>query len=278
MIRTKPLLIFFGLFLILSSPASKAAVSAFTELPNLTAYLECRATTCTSAQLEQNAKSDAVSRGPGTYQYLLGNVATGVLMLVQVHYIHEKLCDYGCNTYFTRVTLSQQSPPSDYASQFSSYATYAGEGPIVVHVDPTKVGGFEDDDAWEFDTSGYLRALPEFQSVFIAQQPIEVEVIFADGTSAIFVSVPAMYNQDPGLAFTYVIGSARDAKGNPIPDTGLIGSTLSLGGAGQFAGWGAANWNGGFLILPNVPVYYRGGGTVIVGPVCDNQGNCTSTL
>ena len=59
-----------------------AAVPGLTQLPNLTAYLECRADTCAMADLQQKAKFDAKSRGTGTYQYLLGNVATGELSLV----------------------------------------------------------------------------------------------------------------------------------------------------------------------------------------------------
>ena len=63
-----------------------AAVPGLTELPNLTAYLECRADTCTAADLKQKAKQDAKSRGTGTYQYLLGNVISGEIFLIIVDY------------------------------------------------------------------------------------------------------------------------------------------------------------------------------------------------
>jgi len=279
MYRGLPLL---GLLVVLIAPGSMAAVPGFTELPNLTAYLECRATTCTTAQLQQNAKNDAVSRGAGTYQYLLGNVSTGLLTLVQVTYIDEKLCDYGCNKYFRKISIYQQTAPSDYVNQFGSYATYAGEGPIVIHVDPTKGPCcYQNDDAWEFDTSGYVRGLPEFASVFLAQQTIQVEVIFSDGSSAVFITVPGMYNEDPNLAFAYVPGTAKDKDGNPLPDSAFSGLSLTMVNSGQFAGWSGASQNGGFLILPNVPVYYdtdlRVGG-VIISTICDSDGNCyTST-
>ncbi len=257
-----------------------AAVPGFSELPDLTAYLVCLKTTCTTAQLEQNAESDATSRGPGTYQYLLGNVATGALTLVQVKYILEKLCDYGCNTYFKKITLFQQIASSDYVNQFGNYVTYAGEGPPVIHVPAARVPGFSNDIGWEADTSDYLRGLPEFSNIFMASQIFEVEVIFADGTSALFISDPGMYN-DGAFAFTYVAGSAKDANGNPIPDTGLGGPPLALAGAGVFAGWNGAAQNGGFLILPNVPVYYDtdlvpSNGIETIGILCDSNGNCST--
>lgn len=63
-----------------------AAVPGFTELPNLTAYLECRAVTCKMSDMEDEAQQYATARGNGVTQYLLGNVATGELELVHVRY------------------------------------------------------------------------------------------------------------------------------------------------------------------------------------------------
>jgi len=247
-----------------------AAVPGLTQLPNLTAYLECRADTCAMADLQQKAKFDAKSRGTGTYQYLLGNVATGELSLVIVEYEAPNR-GYGEPGF---VLLRGGGPvPSDYTNQFDVYTVAARKGPIVVPVPPTISPKFPTNEAEVAAVSGYLRALPIFSNVFVALDHPIVTVTFSNGDTAKFVYVSAF--TEGGIAFRYVPGTARDKNGNPIPDADLRGVVMLLEG-GQFNGAGSAFG----ILISNVPVYvdWQQGGTVSVGPLCDSDGNCVITV
>lgn len=270
-----------------ASSAAFGAVSGFSELPNLTAYLECRTTTCTMTDLVQNAENDAGNRLPGTYEYLLGDVATEELALYQITYTLEcaetRNIHYGdlgpeCVRWSRNFTVNELTLPPDYVTQFGQYATYAGEGPITVHVPINITPTLPSDIAAEADVSSYLRGLPYFSNIFVdAGHPV-VTVIFSDGSSAKFVLLDP--TAEPGLAFGYVPGSAKDKNGNPISDQQLISGNTQSGtiNVTEYAGW--ANLEGGDLVITGVPVNvdWQDGGTVTVGPLCDSNGNCVLDL
>lgn len=248
-----------------------AAVPGLTELPNLTAYLECRADTCTAADLKQKAKLDAKSRGTGTYQYLLGNVMSGEIFLVIVEYEAPNR-GYG-EPGFT-ILYGGGPVPASYASQFGTYSTAARKGPISVPIPPNISPTFPTGEGEAAAVSGYLRALPIFSNVFVALDHPIVTVTFSNGDTAEFVHVSAF--TEGGLAFRYVPGTAKDKNGNPIPDANLRSIVILLQGA-QFNGINSPYG----IVISHVPVYvdWQQGGTrsgnITVGPLCDADGNCT---
>jgi hypothetical protein len=256
-------------FLIIFVTPATAAVPGFTLLPKLTAYLECQATTCTKAQLRSKAKQDAKSRGNGDYQYLLGNVATGELDLVNIFY-EAPIPSQGEPGF---LVLIQAATPSNYVAQFGQYVTTAGAGPLKANAPPS-IPRLPNDIGGMADLSTYLRGLPQFSNIFFdAGHPI-ITVTFQDGSSAQFVLLSP--TAEPGLAFGYVPGSAKDKNGNPISDQDLINSNPNSGNiiGTNYAGW--ANLSGGYLIIVGVVVHvdWQTMGTVKVSSICDSEGNC----
>lgn len=249
---------------------SFAAVPGFTELPNLTAYLECRADTCTAAGLKQQAKADAKIRGTGTYQYLLGNVVSDEILLVIVDY---EAPNPGYREPGFIVLYSGGSVPSNYIGEFNTYSSTARKGPITISIPPAVLTGFPTGPGETATLSNYMRGLPISNNIFVVQNHPIITVTFSNGDTAKFVYVSAF--TEGGLAFRYVPGTAKDKNGDDIPNADLNSVVILMEG-GRFNG---VNSPFGILIS-NVPVYIdwqQGGnrGIITAGPLCDSEGNCT---
>lgn len=167
----------------------------------------------------------------------------------------------------------RDTAPSDYINQFTQYVTLAEEGPLHATIPPSVTPTLPTDIAAMADVSAYLRGLPEFSNIFFdAGHPV-ITVEFSDGSTAQFILLDP--TAEPGLAFGYVPGSAKDKNGHRISDQQLINanSISAVINGTDYSGW--ANLASGYLIISNVPVSVDWQqGVVTVGPLCDQNGNC----